>query len=77
MVAQGFTQAPGVDYQDTFAPVAKLTSSRIILALAARNDWEVDQMDVKNTDLNADLDKVIFMAQPPGFTQAGKNQMVC
>ena len=54
-----------------------LTSNRIVLALAVQNDWEVDQMDVKNAYLNADLNKVIFMAQPPGFTQASKDQMVC
>ena len=70
-------QAPGMDYQDTFAPVTKLTSNRIVLTLAAWNDWEVNQMDVKNTYLNADLDEVIFMAQPPRFTQASKDQMVC
>ena len=51
LVAQGFTQAPGTDFSETFAPVAKLTSNRIMLALAARNNWEVHQVDVKNAYL--------------------------
>lgn len=69
LVAQGFTQVPGIDYFDTFAPVAKLTSIRSILAIAARNGWPVHQMDVKSAYLygKLDEDERIFMAQPPGY----------
>src|SRR6266481_4295439 len=77
LVAQGFTQALGIDFNETFAPVAKLTSNRIILALAALNDWEVHQVDVKNAYLNADLDEEIYMMQPPGFAAPGREDWVC
>ena len=55
LVAQGYTQMPGMDFHDMFTPVAKLTSNRIVLVLAARNDWEVIQMDVQSAYLNATL----------------------
>ena len=77
LVAQGYTQAPGVDFHDTFAPVAKLTSNRVILALAACNDWEIQQMDVKDAYLNAPIDEVIYMQQPLGFLEKGKETYVC
>ncbi|TFY78270.1 hypothetical protein EWM64_g5745 [Hericium alpestre] len=77
LVAQGFSQIPGVDYTDTFAPVAKLSSIRILAALAARFDWELHQMDVKNAYLNGDLEEEIFMKQPPGFPTPGQEQKVC
>ncbi|GBE85505.1 hypothetical protein SCP_0800220 [Sparassis crispa] len=77
LVAQGFTQVPGVDFNDTFAPVAKLASIRIILALAARHDWDVHQMDVKGAYLNAELEEDIFMKQPPGQAKRGREHWVC
>ena len=71
LVAQGFTQATRIDYSETFAPVAKFTSNHVILALAAHNNWEIHQVDVKNAYLNVALTKVIYMRQPPGFTLPG------
>ena len=71
LIAQGFTQVPGLDYGDTFALVAKLTTIRILLALTARFDWEIHQMDVKNAFLNGDLKEVIYMKQPPGYISPG------
>jgi len=69
LVAQGYTQVPGVNYFDTFAPVAKLASIRTVLALAARHDWEIHQVDVKSAYLNGEFEdaEVIYMRQPPGF----------
>ncbi|THH04538.1 hypothetical protein EW146_g10151 [Bondarzewia mesenterica] len=77
LVAQGFTQVPGIDYGDMFAPVAKLTSIRVLLALAARFDWEIHQMDVKNAFLNGDLEEEIYMKQPPGYAAPGLEDKVC
>ncbi|THH13989.1 hypothetical protein EW146_g6290 [Bondarzewia mesenterica] len=77
LVAQGFTQVPGIDYTDTFVPIAKLDSIRVLLAIAARNDWEVHQMDVKNAYLNGHLEEDIFMEQPPGFIAPGAALKVC
>ena len=67
VVAQGFTQIEGVDYDETFAPVAKLASLRAILAIATELNWEIHQMDVKAAYLNGILDEEIYMSPPPGF----------
>ncbi|TFY79108.1 hypothetical protein EWM64_g4908 [Hericium alpestre] len=77
LMAQGFSQIPGVDFTDTFALVAKLSSIRILVVLAARFNWELHQMDVKNAYLNGDLDEEIYMKQPPGFPAPGQEHKVC
>ena len=77
LIAQGFTQAHGIDYNKTFAPVAKFASIRVVLALVALNDWEVEQVDIKNAYLNAQLTETIYMAQPPGFVEPGQAHKVC
>ena len=68
LVAQGYAQKAGIDYDETFAPVAKFTSIRMLLALAAHHDFEIHQMDVKTAFLNGDLDVDIYMEQPEGDT---------
>jgi len=77
VVAKGFLQKEGVDYTETFAPVAKFTSIRVLLALAAQHDWEIHQMDVKTAFLHGDLDVDIYMRQPEGFAEPGKEDLVC
>ncbi len=77
LVARGFTQTYGVDYNETFAPVAKFTSIRCILVLAALEDMEIHQMDVKTTFLNGKLKKEIYMEQPQGFVHQGGEHFVC
>ena len=77
LVAQGFTQVPGVDYVDTFAPVAKFSTLRVLLALAASYDWEIHQMDVKNAYLNGKLTETIYMRQPPDFIDEEHPKYVC
>ena len=67
LVAQGFTQRYGIDYLETYAPVAKLTSLRIILALAAARNYELDQTDIKRADHLAKLDEEIDMNIPEGL----------
>ena len=73
LVAQGFSQVPGVDYFDTFAPVARLASIRTVLAFAAAEDYETGQIDIKGAYLNGKLteDEVIYMKQPPGYEERG------
>lgn len=77
LVAQGFLQRYGVDYVETYAPVARITSIRIIIALTAHHDWELHQMDVKSAYLNGDLEEEIYMQQPEGYAVAeGNKQLV-
>jgi hypothetical protein len=79
LVAQGFSQVPGVDFGKTFAPVAKSASIRIISALAARLDWELDSFDAKRAFLWGKLQEDVYMRQPPGFEQFGPagERLVC
>ena len=72
LVAKGFTQVYGVDYYETFAPVAKLASIRTILAIAARNNWPIDMFDFHSAFLNGQLsdDEEVFMEQPPGYEES-------
>ena len=75
LVAQGFSQKPGVDYvpDELSAPVARMDSIRTTLALAAHYNWTVLQMDVDTAYLNADVTEDIYMRQPQGFIQQGRN----
>ena len=77
LVAKGFTQSYDIDYQETFAPVAKLNSIRVLLSLAANLDWPLYQLDVKNAFLNGDLDKEVYMEIPPGTKNATNGSKVC
>jgi hypothetical protein len=77
IVAQGFAQKPHLEYTETFAPVARFASLRSVIAIAAIEDMELDQLDVSSAFLNGDLDEEIYMAQPPGFIQPGQEHLVC
>ena len=67
LVAQGFNQEEGIDYEETFALVARLEAIRMLLAFACFKDFVLYQMDVKNAFLNDFINKEVYVEQPPGF----------
>ncbi|CAL4187015.1 unnamed protein product, partial [Meganyctiphanes norvegica] len=73
LVAQGFSQTPGINYTDTFAPTARMTTIRIIINIAVQEGFPVHQMDVNNAYLNSNLDFDVYMRQPEGFVEQGIN----
>ena len=77
LVARGFKQEEGVDYFETFSPVARTSSIRIILALVAMYDYELAQADAITAFLNSSLDEKLYMKQPEGFEAKGKEDKVC
>ncbi|KAJ9539066.1 hypothetical protein OSB04_031799 [Centaurea solstitialis] len=77
LVAKGFTQTHGIDYDETFSPVAMLKSIRILMAISAYFNYEIWQMDVKTTFLNGKLTKDIYMQQPEGFVDPKNPDKVC
>nr|GEU48829.1 zinc finger, CCHC-type [Tanacetum cinerariifolium] len=74
---KGFRQKEGIDYFDTYAPVACITTIRLLLALAAIHNLVIHQMDVKTTFLNGDLEEEVYMKQPEGFVMPGNEHRVC
>ncbi|KAD7478277.1 hypothetical protein E3N88_01413 [Mikania micrantha] len=77
LVAKGFTQREGIDYTEIFSPVVKHTSIRVMLAITAVKDLELEQLDVKTTFLHGVLDEQIYMKQPLGFVKKGEESKVC
>ena len=77
LVAKGYNQKAGIDYEETFSPVAMLKSIRILLSIAAHYDYEIWQMDVKTAFLNGHIREEIFMDQPEGFISHGQESKVC
>ena len=77
LVAKGFTQTYGIDYQETFAHVAKLHTMRVLLSLAVNLDWTLQQLDVKNAFLNGDLENEVYMKIPLLFENKANVSKVC
>lgn len=75
LVALGNHQKEGIDYKDMFAPVAKMTTVRLILDIAAKRNYEIHQMDVHNAFFHGDLDEEVYMKPPSGFTRPGDNRV--
>ena len=76
-IAKGFTQVFGIDYENTFSPVARFETLRLLLSLAVLHDWELEALDVKTAFLFGELEEEIYMDQPEGFMVKGKELKVC
>ena len=67
LLSKGFSQVEGIDYNETFVPIAKMNSIRLVLSIVALHNWEFHQMDARSTFLHVDLHEKIYMEQPPGY----------
>lgn len=77
LVAKGFTQTYGVDYDETFAQVSKINTIRVLLSLAANQDWPVRQFVGKNDFLHGDLTEEVYMSLPLGYVATSTTEVVC
>ena len=77
LVARRYAQTYGVDYSDTFSPIAKLNSVRLFISIAASQQWMIHQLDIKNAFLHGDLEEEVYLEQPPGFVAQGEYGKVC
>ena len=77
IVAKGYAQTYEVNYSNTFSPVAKLTSIRLFISLAATHGWDLHQLDIENVFLHGDLAEEVYMEQLPGFVAHGEIGRVC
>ena len=76
-MVKGFLQIPGIDFTETFSPVVKAATIRIILTLAVNNDWSLRQVDINNAFLNGELTEMVYMPQPEGFVDKRKPNHIC
>ena len=77
LVVKGFSQKKGIDFEEIFSPVVKMSSIRVVLGIAASLNLEIEQLDVKTAFLHGDLEEEIYMEQPEGFKESGKENLVC
>jgi hypothetical protein len=77
LIAKGYKQTFGIDYDKTFAPVVKWSTLRLIIAIASCFGWPLVHLDVITAFLNGKLMEVIYMNQPPGYEIKGKEHLVC
>ena len=77
LVAKDFKQRYGIDYEDTFSPVVKAATIRLVIAIAVSRGWSLRQLDVQNAFLHGVLEEEVYMRQPPGYENKQKTYHVC
>jgi Reverse transcriptase (RNA-dependent DNA polymerase) len=77
LLAKGYTKTYGIDYHETFAPVAKMNTVRILLSIAVNNGWTLHQMDIKNAFLQGTLEEEVYINLPPGHRKENVPNFVC
>lgn len=77
LVAKGYTQSYGIDYQETFTPISRLNIVRVLLSIVAKSDWPLYQLDVKNAFLNSDLEEEVYMKISSIFESSLTVNKVC
>jgi Reverse transcriptase (RNA-dependent DNA polymerase) len=77
LIAKDYTQTYGVDYQETFAPVAKMNTVRILLSIVINQSWTLYQLDVKNIFIQGTLEEEVYMTLPPEHKKEGNPNLVC
>ena len=76
LVSNGYSQQEGIDFEETYALVAKLNTIRLFVALATKQNWKIHQIDVKYSFLNGDLNRELYLVHPEGFVQKGQKHLV-
>ena len=77
LVARGFTQQEGIDYSETFSPVIKQATVRLVFSILVSCGWKIHQLDIHNAFLDGVLDEEVYMKQPPGFVDSALPSHVC
>jgi hypothetical protein len=77
LVAKGYAQTYGIDYEETYSPIAKMTTIRSIITMAIAKGWSLHQMDVKNVFFHGDLQEEMYMEHPPGYVDQTHLNLVC
>jgi hypothetical protein len=76
LVAKGYVQKQGIDFEEAFAPIARLDTVRLLLGFAANKGWKVHHLDIKSAFLHGELEEEVYVSQPEGYTVKGKEQLV-
>ncbi len=77
LVAKGYAQSYGIDYEETYSPIARMTTVRAIIVMEATKGWSLHRMDVKNVFLHGDLQEEMYMEQPPSYVDQTHPNLVC
>jgi Reverse transcriptase (RNA-dependent DNA polymerase) len=77
LVTKCYTQMYGIDYEETFAPVAKMNTVQILVSIVVNKNWTLHQMNIKNTFLQGILEEDVYISLPPGYTQENTSNLIC